>query len=948
MHARLISKRVAVLFASLVFVALGSALVASLQSSNLTPSRGRLDQTLRLDRFASALGIQPAAERDNPTEGEAFWIDRLTYPTGRYDPRWLLRAAEQDRLVPTGVPAGQAIYSRAQSRSPLALDPTRFTSLGPQSVSAFGRNWSGRVNSIAFDPVVTSTAYLAVNGGGVWKTTNCCTESTTFAPLTDGPDIPIIGVDDVIVDPRDHNVVYAGTGDLNFTIPQIPSAGILKSTDQGSTWTVLGADAFAPPYPQPPGAYPQDQAVGKVRLDPRDNRHIVAGTARGVFFSYDSGANWSGPCYTNPYTTTQRQDTTGLLLRDNGTSTDIYVAVGTRAFSVTVTPIMAENGADGIYRTTLPSSGCPASWTLISRPDNGWPAGTGGGVPVRQGGNMVGRIDMAFSPPTEGPGNPNVTIYAQAQSASTLGQLGLWRSTDSGDTWERRSTASALGGCGQDFGQNWFDQYVTPDPNDARTLYMGTYDVWKSTDSGTTFTSLTCSFFGGIVHPDQHALAIAPGTTNVMLAGNDGGVYLTTDTGKTWVDLNTSLSTLEIYGGDTTGNFANAPEPGAAGGTQDNGSMVNTWTSGSPGPAQWTNVMGGDGYWSRIEPVLGQRWYMERNDFDGQRHILMSENGPNGGYQDISAYWVRARAGFFYPYELYKFDCPPTGCTHMIMGTSAVSETLTGAGDWITVSPVFTGYINQLSYSVSLSTTAIVALSNGAVEYGFGLGRAQMGTWVDVSGGNTVLPNRLILDVTTDPVNPLVGYAVAAGFDANTPATPGHVFQVTCTAGCASFTWANKSGNLPDIPVDSVLANPRYPRQVFIGTDWGLYYTNDITVASPVWARFDAGLPHVMIYDMTIDAGFTTLAVWTRSRGGYAWPLPGEPWPPLLTPSVTPTRPTSTPTRTATTPSTATTPPTLTPTRTATSPASTSTAPAATPCAITFTDVLPTDYFYQP
>ena len=67
------------------------------------------------------------------------------------------------------------------------------------------------------------------------------------------------------------------------------------------------------------------------------------------------------------------------------------------------------------------------------------------------------------------------------------------------------------------------------------------------------------------------------------------------------------------------------------------------------------------------------------------------------------------------------------------------------------------------------------------------------------------------------------------GFDQNTPSTPGHVFQVTCTANCASFTWANKSGNLPNIPVDSIIANPHFPQQVFAGTDWGLYYTNDIT-----------------------------------------------------------------------------------------------------------------------
>ncbi|HMJ05830.1 MAG TPA: dockerin type I domain-containing protein, partial [Chthoniobacterales bacterium] len=134
-------------------------------------------------------------------------------------------------------------------------------------------------------------------------------------------------------------------------------------------------------------------------------------------------------------------------------------------------------------------------------------------------------------------------------------------------------------------------------------------------------------------------------------------------------------------------------------------------------------------------------------------------------------------------------------------------------------------------------------------------------------------------DVAFDPTTTTapIAYAAVGGFNANTPATPGHVFEVDCTTDCASFTWFNKTGNLPDIPVDSIIANPRNPRQVFAGTDWGLYYTDDITVPSPTWSRFENGLPHAMIWDMQIDRGNTTLSVWTRGRGAYVWPLPFAP-----------------------------------------------------------------------
>jgi uncharacterized repeat protein (TIGR01451 family) len=159
------------------------------------------------------------------------------------------------------------------------------------------------------------------------------------------------------------------------------------------------------------------------------------------------------------------------------------------------------------------------------------------------------------------------------------------------------------------------------------------------------------------------------------------------------------------------------------------------------------------------------------------------------------------------------------------------------------------------------------------VQYVFGLGTADAATAVDVTGGNSVLPNRPMMDVATDPNNPLIGYAAVGGFAGNTPATPGHVFQVTCTANCASFAWVDKSGNLPDIPANAVIANPNIPSQVFVGMDWGLYYTDDINADPPVWQRFE-GLPHVMIWSLSIDRGFTTLAAFTRSRGAWAWPLP--------------------------------------------------------------------------
>src|SRR6185295_17170942 len=83
--------------------------------------------------------------------------------------------------------------------------------------------------------------WLGSDGGGVWKTTNCCTSSTTWTVKTDFAQLSTMAIDDITMDPNNHNVLYAATGDLNYGSFSFGSAGVLKSTDRGETWTVLGS-----------------------------------------------------------------------------------------------------------------------------------------------------------------------------------------------------------------------------------------------------------------------------------------------------------------------------------------------------------------------------------------------------------------------------------------------------------------------------------------------------------------------------------------------------------------------------------------------------------------------------------------------------------------------------------------------------------------------------------
>lgn len=871
---------------------------------DLPVSRRRLWLALALATVAtsacqSVSTRQLAADREReeeeheaaaPPKGD-YWALRVSYPTGNFSQKWLAESAVQEKQMRAGVPGGEKSYSRS-GQSPLALDPNQFTSLGPKPLDerqfGFG-HVSGRVNVIAVDPVDTTIAYLGSDGGGVWKTTNCCSSGTTWNLTTDLPNIVNSAIGDIVIDPNNHNTVYAGTGDLRFGSFSFGSAGLLKSTDAGATWTLLGETEFAPLYAPSANGYPQYQAIGKVVVDPNDSNKLAVGTKTGVYFSYNAGSSWSGPCFTNGFTSgagAQRQDITGLIAVDQGATTDLYAAVGTRGNPTPVQPDLGNNGANAVYKATMPASGCPAvsDWTLLN---NGWPAGTGNGTPT----TTRGRIELAVAP-----SNTQV-MYAMVADVSTSNVNSVLRTADGGATWTQTATSTGFTGCGNAGTQMWYDAGLTVSPNNPDVVFASAVDLFRSTNGGTTFTNLTCGYSGGTTHVDHHARAFVGSDPDKLLIGSDGGAYYSANiqaATPTITPINDSLNTIEFYSGDITANFATAANPGATGGAQDNGSSAVQFGA-SIGPAMWRTTNSGDGTYTRIEPLNEQRWYYQSQNGS----VRVSTTGPFGSTTSATGAWSADRKSFVMPIEVYKHGdtsvansgCATgtNGCGRMLAGTHRLWETLTGAvptSSWqaktgdLTKNNLILGtnnrsYINQLAYSFTDPTIAIVGTSDGNVQYVFNLGVAgtNNATAVNVTAANAVLPNRPIQDVVTDATNPLVGYAAIGGFDQNTPATPGHVYRVTCTANCASFTWENKSGNLPNIPANAIMVSPHVPGQVFVGTDWGLYFTDNINAASPEWQYF-AGLPRSMIWDLVVDRGFTTLAAFTRSRGAWAWPLP--------------------------------------------------------------------------
>lgn len=811
-----------------------------------------------------------------PSLGD-YWAIRYAYPTMKLDPSWITEGLKQHTNTVSKSPS--ASYSKAAAIK--SISTSNFTALGPKPVNSFGgRAFAGRVNVIVSHPQNSAIAYLGVDGGGIWKTVNCCNTNTSWQNVTDSEVVLGGAIGDLFMDPNNPDIIYAGTGDLRYGSYSFGSAGVLRSKDAGSTWQILGDTVFAPYREQPVGDFPQYQAIGKVRINPLDSTQIVVGTKTGLFFSYDDGHNWTGPCLTNSFSL-QRQDITGLEVSGQG---QIYAAVGTRGHSTTVQPDLDQNGANGIYKTSFPGNGCPI-WTLVSRVDNGWPAGTGTGLayPV----NTLGRIDLAMAP------SDNNVVYAQIANISTREVLGVWKTTNGGILWTQTATTSDIGGCDDAGTQAWYDMGMSISPSNPDVVFLSAVDLFKSTDGGNTFNNSTCGYnagsLGDFVHVDHHARTYVANDETQLLLGSDGGVFYTSNADETnarnisYTQLNDSINAIEFYSGDISANFATADTKFAVGGAQDNGSSVSIWQVPNPVQAQsWTLVNGGDGIYAAIEPIQGQRVYVESQ----RGNMEISITGPLGVYsQFVSPWFGDSRVPFLFPFHMNKHDCSASICNQLMAGTYRIWETNNGGlnnSDWYVNSPDLTkgtlndrSIINQMHYDMSDGSVSIVGTNDGNVYYGFNMGQGtNTANWINVTDGNSVLPNRPVLDVVSYQ---MTGYAAIGGFDQNTPSTPGHLYQVSCNSDCSAFIWQNKSGNLPNIPVDSVMVNPLYTEMVFAGTDWGLYYTENISDTNPVWYRFTDGLPSVMIWDLTVDRGFTTLAAFTRTRGAFVWPLPDTP-----------------------------------------------------------------------
>jgi hypothetical protein len=859
----------------------------------------------------------------------------LTYPTGTLPAMPLTKAKRHNKanmtdalpwpgepLDPTAGTMSEDGMQGIFEEAVIAPQTNTWVSYGPKPLDSVGTTnnayrygtVAGRVSvgGLAVDPVNPAVAYAGFTAGGFWKTTNLGSANVTWTPLWDDKDFVTQSAGAIEIDPNNNNVIYVGTGD--WAAADQFGEGIMKTTDAGATWSHLGTSVFTPYSPTHPagGNRWNNQNIRSIEIDPKSSNRIVVGTRSDLYISHDAGLTWQicgfGANYTSPSVSgpaiTAVNRISSIYLDARGATTVGYVAVGY--------PSTSNNGNNGVYRFTMPAVGCPASFTPIN---GGFPAGTGNGT---NGGADVGRIELAAGTGTDG----GLTLYAQVAKGSnyTIDGTYVLRPDGGSTTWTKLSGSTTLPTCssstGGGSGQDWYDLYISVNPSNDKDVYIGHIDTYRATVSS-TYTSMTqtnltnvystsCPSYGK-VHPDQHALVFVPGTSgSTFLLGNDGGVYYNNAGGNVnnWKQLNDTINTTQFYAGQIGKDFAGGGQQWWAGGMQDNGNA--SWDSSKTNLTATGRSVGGDGFFMAFDPLAGTEtagWWFSEYTYGSM--YCSKNSGADGPFASGCGPNMTGSADWSAPFMLDTLHCTNSVCRNLIFGEDYVH--LAGAfgtqkPTWKRVSPLLArttagGSILTLNFAPSEPKSAVAGTSDGKVWWSeniytgtsctqaasntstFVCAPNTGATWRDVDSTNAVLPNRAILGVAADPLNHRQIYAAVGGFDDNTPTTPGHVFQFTWNG--TAWTRVNKTGNLPDVPAASIAVNPHNRKQVFVGTYFGFYYTDDIDAIVPVWTRYQWGLPNTVIQYLTIDRGpaanpklGTTLMAFTYGRGVYAIKLP--------------------------------------------------------------------------
>lgn len=692
------------------------------------------------------------------------------------------------------------------------LKGLKIRNIGPAAMS-------GRVTAIDVVEEQPETIYIGTASGGLWKSES---GGITWAPIFDEQPTASIGA--IAIYQKNPDILYVGTGEGNPRNSQNMGNGVYRSLDGGKTWTHLGLE--------------NTRTIHRIFVHPDDPNTVVLGAhgnawgdtpERGVYKTTDGGKTWRKTLFVNNRTGV------GDMAVD---PTNPYKFI-VNMYEYRRWPWLFQSGGEGSGLYVSYDGG--ETWKQKTEED---------GLPKGQ----LGRMGLAIAP-----SNPK-TVYALIEAKKN----GLYKSTDGGEKWALVQD--------KDIGDRPFyyaDLFV--DPDNEHLLYNVFSNVKVSIDGGKTFETL---LGWDRVHGDHHAWYIHPKNSNFIIDGNDGGLAISRDRGKTWRFIdNLPLSQFYHISVDMATPYR------VLGGMQDNGS----WR----GPSQslrsegilnyyWDEVAFGDGFDVLADPeddrygyAMWQGGNLQHIDFKtGHRQYIKP---THAGEEFLRFHWNAAIAQDpFDPATIYY-------------GSQFVHRSTDRGQNWTAISPDLTtndpdkqrqlesgGLTFDVTGAENHCTILAIApskLEQGLIWVGTDDGQLQLTrdggkTWANLSGALKGMPKGAWVPQVQASEHQ-AGEALVVVNDYRRNDWSPMLFHTTDYGK----TWRNlAAGKGINSFVLCAVQDPVEPSLLFLGADDGLYVSMDY---GKQWAKWGKGFPTVPVQDMVIHPREHDLVIGTFGRAAW-------------------------------------------------------------------------------
>ena len=697
------------------------------------------------------------------------------------------------------------------------LDVDKLKEMKARSIGPAGM--SGRVTAI--DAVVSDPdiIYIGTASGGVWKSES---GGISWEPLFDKEKLINIGA--LAITQSNPDVIWVGTGEGNPRNSLNLGAGIYKSLDGGNSWEMMGLE--------------NTRNIHRIIIDPRDENTVYVGAIgnpwwehpeRGVFKTTNGGRTWEKILFVD--------EKTGAadLVMDPQNPNKLMAAM----WEHRRWPWFFKSGGPGSGLYVTVDGG--KTWKMRTDKD---------GLPKGE----LGRMGLAIAP-----SNPKI-VYALIESEKNA----LYRSDDGGQKWKKVSEKGDIGN--RPF--YYFELYVdTKNENRLYTLYSR---IGMSEDGGKSFQEIASN-----IHSDHHAFWIHPEDPNLIIEGNDGGMAISRNRGKTWHFME-NLPLGQWY----HIRVDNEMPYNVYGGLQDNGSWrgpAYVWRSGGIRNEYWQEVMFGDGFDVMPDP-------------DDPRYGYAMSQGGNVGrydYETGASYSIKPTAPDIETKLRFHWNAAieqdPFDNSTIYFGSQFLHRSTDKGLTWEIISPDLTTndpekqtYVKSggltLDVTGAENHTTILAIAVSPVE--------KSVLWVGTDDGN-VQVTRDGGENWTNVSSNLPGLPAGSWIPQVQPSvySAGEAWVVANNYRMGDFnpyayhtrdygaSWERiADGDRVKGYALSVLQDPVEPNLVFLGTEHGLWVSIDNAIT---WTQWKHGYPSVSTMDMVIQEREADLVLGTFGRAVY-------------------------------------------------------------------------------